>query len=180
MACARSTRHSARASIHSVSSMRHSPGCGIVTKLVGDDAFRDTCFGADRMQVSAKLSDQGFPGAGTCQQAAIYRQWIEGAEEAETLDQLTHEGVYRDHAFRLQLAERHVNRPLIGAGGVEAIEGKVGRLANTHAGVPEQQQDVSAQIVAAQQFLLEELILLRGEGTGQASRGAGNVLATEE
>jgi hypothetical protein len=28
--------------------------------------------------------------------------------------------------------------------------------------------------------LLEELILLRGEGTGQASRGAGNVLATEE
>jgi hypothetical protein len=69
---------------------------------------------------------------------------------------------------------------LIGAGGVEAIEGEVGRLANTHASVPEQQQDVSAQIVAAQQFLLEELILLRGEGTGQASRGAGNILATEE
>src|SRR5262249_61590021 len=103
------------------------------------------------MQVSAKLSDQGFPGAGTCQQAAICGQWIEGAEEAETLDQLTHEGVYRDHAFALQLAERYMNRPLIGAGGAEAIDGAGGRLANTHSRGSRHTADRSANIRAARQ-----------------------------
>jgi len=73
-----------------------------------------------------------------------------------------------------------VNRPLIGAGSVEAIEGKVGRFADAHARVTKQQEDVGAEIVAAQQFLLEELILLHGERTGQASRSARNVLATEQ
>jgi hypothetical protein len=51
---------------------------------------------------------------------------------------------------------------LIGGGGVEAIEGKVGRFADAHTGVSKQQEDIGAQIVAAQQFLLEPLILLHG------------------
>ena len=115
--------------------MRHSPGRGIVAKLVGNDAFPNTCFGTHRMQVSAEFADQGFPGAGAGQQPPIGGQRIEGAEEAETLDQLTHEGVYGDHPFGLQLAERPMNRPLAGAGGVEAIKGEVGRFADAHASV---------------------------------------------
>ena len=103
---------------------------------------------------------------GTGQQTAIGGQRIERAEEAETLDQLTNERVDRDHPFGLQLAERHVNRPLIGAGGVEAIEGQIGRFADAHAGVAKQQEDVGAEIVAAQQFLLEQLILLQRSGRG--------------
>src|ERR1035437_2220316 len=113
---------------------KHLSGIG-VTKLVRNDALRNACLGTYRMQVSADFTDQGFPGAGAGQQPAISGQRIERTEEAETLDQLTHEGVYGDHPFGLQLAERHVNRPVIGTGGVEAIEGKVGRFADAHAGV---------------------------------------------
>jgi len=61
-----------------------------------------------------------------------------------------------------------VNRPLIGAGSVETIEGKVGRFADAHAGVTKQQEDVGAEIVAAQQFLLEELILLHSRAVPQS------------
>ena len=145
---------------------KHLTGIG-VTKLVRDDAFGDAGLAADtawRYRRSWRI--KACLVLRTGQQAAIGGQRIEGAEEAETLDQLTHEGVYRDHAFGLQLAERHVNRPLIRAGGVETIEGKVGRFADAHAGVAKQQEDVGAEIIAAQQFLLEELILLRGRVRG--------------
>jgi hypothetical protein len=135
---------------------KHLAGIG-VAKLVRNDAFGDACLGTHRMQVSAEGADQGIPGAGAGQQTAIAGQWIERTEETETLDQFTHERVYRDHPFGLQLAERYMDRPLLGAGGVEAIEGKVGRFADAHAGVAKQKQDVGAEIVAAQQFLLEEL-----------------------
>ena len=79
-----------------------------------------------------------FPCAGTGQQPAVRGQGIKRAEEAKTLDESAHERVDGDHPFRLQLSERHLNGPLIGAGGVEAIEGKVGRFADAHAGVAKQ------------------------------------------
>ena len=101
-----------------------------MTELVRDDAFPNTCFGTHRMQVSAEFADQRFPGAGAGQQPAIDGFGIERAKETETLDQLTHERVYGDHPFGLELTKRHVNRPLAGAGSVEAIEGKVGRFAD--------------------------------------------------
>jgi hypothetical protein len=108
-----------------------------VTELVGNDAFRDVGLGTHGVQVPAELAYQSFASAGTGQQTAVRGQSIEGAEEAEPLDQLAYERVYGDHPFGLQLAERHVNRPLIGAGVVEAIEGKVSHFANAHAGVAE-------------------------------------------
>ena len=48
-----------------------------------------------------------------------------------------------------------MNRPMIRAAGVETIEGKIGGLTDAHAGVAEQQENISAQIIAAAQFLLE-------------------------
>ena len=108
------------------------------------------------------------------------RARIERTEEAKTLDEFTDKRVYRDHPFGFQLAERHMNRPLIRAGGVETIEGKIDGFADAHAGVAKQQEDVGAEIIAAEQFLLEELILLRRQGAGQASGSARNVLATEQ
>ena len=105
--------------------------------------------GTDLVQVSTELADQGLPGAGPRQQTAIRGQGIQRAEEAQTLDQITDEGVDRDHTFGLQLAEGHVNRPLIGAGGVETIEGEIDGFADAHAGVAEQQEDVGAEIIAA-------------------------------
>ena len=90
------------------------------------------------------------------QQAAVCRQWIEGAEEADALDEFTDERIHGNHAFGFKFAERHMNGPLTGAWGVEAIEGKVGRFSNAHARVPKQQEDVSGQIIAAEQFLLDD------------------------
>jgi hypothetical protein len=64
------------------------------------------------------------------------------------LDQSTRERVH-DHAFRLQLAERPAS----------PMHMPAWRSNNRTFG---------AEIVAAQQFLLEELILLGGESAGQA------------
>ena len=44
----------------------------------------------------------------------------------------------------------------------------------------EQQEEVGSQVVAALQFLLEQLIVFRRQGAGQAAGTAGNVLATEQ
>jgi hypothetical protein len=49
-------------------------------------------------------------------------------------------------------------RPFIRTNGAKAIAGQIRTFANTHAGVANQQQDI--QIFAAEELLLEELILL--------------------
>ena len=112
------------------------------------------------VQVIAELTNQRFFGERACEEPPIGRERIEGAKESETLDERTNERIYRYQAFRLQLAERHMNRPLIGAGGAETIARQIGALTDAHAGVTNQQKRVTAQIVAAEKFLLEELILL--------------------
>jgi hypothetical protein len=53
------------------------------------------------------------------------------------MDQIASEGIEREHALSLQLAERHVNGPMIRAGGVETVEGKIDGFADAHAGVAE-------------------------------------------
>ena len=73
-----------------------------------------------------------------------------------------------------------MNRPLILTAGVEAIEGQIGAFADTHAGVANQQKRVTTQIVAAKEVLLQELILLGGEGTGKSLRQTRNVRATDQ
>ena len=107
-------------------------------------------------------------------------KWIKGTKESQALDEIANERIHRDHAFGLQFAERHMNRPLIRAGGTEAIEGQIGALADAHAGVANQQEGITAQIVAAEELLLQELVLLGGKRTGQSLRQAGNVLAADE
>src|SRR5215468_8726730 len=57
-----------------------------------------------------------------------------------------------------------LQRPLIGAGNVETVEGEIDGFADAHAGVTEQQEEVGPQIVAAVQFLLEQLIVFRRQG----------------
>src|ERR1019366_802738 len=105
------------------------------------------------MQVGAELFDQGLLAAGSRQQSTVEREGIEGPEEAQALDEFTYKRVHRNHSFRLQLAEGHVNRPPIRAEIAEAIIGKVGTFADTHTCMAQQQEDVGWQIVAAQQLL---------------------------
>ena len=90
------------------------------------------------------------------------------------------EGIDGDHAFCFELAERDMNGPLIWCGGAQAIEGEIGALADAHASVANQQKGISAEIVAAQELLLQELILLCGERPWQSLRGAWDVFAPDQ
>ena len=47
------------------------------------------------------------------------------------MDEITDEG--RQHAFGLELAKGNMERPLVGAGGAEAVIGQVDTFADTHA-----------------------------------------------
>lgn len=83
------------------------------------------------------------------QQQPVCGQGIARAEEAEALNQSTDGRVDGDHAFGFELAEWHQDRPLVGSGGVKAIEGEVGRFTDSHSRVTEQQEDIGDKIIAA-------------------------------
>jgi len=151
-----------------------------VSELMGDDASGKAGSGTDFIQIGAKLANEGVPGSGARQQMAIGGRRIQRAEKAQTQNQIASEGIDGNHTFGFQLAEGYVNPPLIGAGGMEAIEGEIDGFPDAHACVAEQQEEVGAEIVAAQQFLLEQLIVFRRQGTRQGVGTAGDVLATEE
>ena len=76
------------------------------------------------------------------------------------MNEFTNKRVHRDHTLCLQLAERNMNGPAIRADIVEAIIGQVGTFSDTHAGVPQQQEDVGGEIVTVEQLLLDSPILL--------------------
>src|SRR5258708_37226 len=96
------------------------------------------------------------------------------------MNDLTNKRVDRDHALGLQLAKRNVNGPPIRADIVKAIIGKIGTFPDAHSGVAQQQEDIGGQIVAAEQFLLDQLILLGRQGAWQPLRSTWNVLATDQ
>jgi hypothetical protein len=131
--------------------------------LVRDDACGDAESVADLMQVVSELADESELSCWTCQQSSIWRQRIEGAEEAESLDKFCDEGIAGDQAFSLEFTEGDMKSPLIWACRTQAIERQVCTLSDAHAGAAQQQKDVSSQIVAAQELLFEELILFCGE-----------------
>jgi len=73
-----------------------------------------------------------------------------------------------------------VNGQPIRAGIMEAIIGKINTFPDAHSGVAHQQQDIGGQIIAAEQFLLNQLILLGCQGAWQPLRSTRNVLATNQ
>src|SRR5438876_9993682 len=119
-------------------------------------------------------------GSRTGQEASIRRQRIKETKESEALDEFTYKGVHRDHTFGFELAERHMNGPLIRPGRAKAVVGQIGAFTNAHAGVANQQKDIATEIVAAEEFLLQELVLLGCEWEWKSLRAARNILAAEE
>src|SRR5437870_1211257 len=109
---------------------------------------------ADLVQVVAELTNERFFGERAGQEPSISRQGIEGTKESQALDQFTNKGIHGNHAFRLEFANRYVNRPLIRARGAETLKRQIGALADAHAGVANQQKGVAAQIVTAEELLL--------------------------
>src|SRR6266446_4118532 len=119
-------------------------------------------------------------GARTGQEPSIGRQRIKETKESEALDKFTHKGVHGDHTLGFELAEWHVNRPLIRPGGAKAVAGQIGALTDAHASVANQQKDIAPQIVAAEEFLLQEFVLLWCEWAWKSLRATRNILATDE
>jgi hypothetical protein len=129
------------------------------------------------MQVIAELNNDSHFTSRTCNEPSVWRQRVEGAEEAEALDEFCDEGIAGDHAFGLEFTEGDMKSPLILASRAQAIEGQICTLSDTHASLAKEQEDVSAQIVAAQELLFEELILLCGEWPWQGVGCTRNVFA---
>lgn len=92
------------------------------------------------------------------------------------MNEIADEGINRNHPFRFEFAQGYVDRPLVRAYGVQAVIGEVNTLADAHAGVAEQEEDISGKIVAAHKLLLEDLILFRSKGTGQTVGRARDIL----
>src|SRR6202023_149270 len=62
----------------------------------------------------------------------------------------------------------------------KAVEGQIGTFTDAHAGVANQQKGISTQVVAAEEFLLQEFILLCRERTWKSLWEAWNVLAADQ
>src|ERR1700680_3836335 len=73
-----------------------------------------------------------------------------------------------------------MNSPLIRARGTETVAHQIGTFTDAHAGVTNQQKSITAQIVAAEKFLLEELILLCRERALKPSGATWNVPAADQ
>jgi len=151
-----------------------------VPELMRDDARGESERVADLMQVIAELNNDGHFTSGSCQEPSIGQQRVEGAEEAQTLDEIAAEGIDGDHAFGLEFAEGNMDGPLVRPRGAQTVIRQVDALADAHARRAEQEEDISAEIVAAHELLLEELILLGGERSWQSVRRARDILAQQQ
>src|SRR5436853_3735588 len=158
---------------------KHLGGIGM-PQLMRDDARGNAERMADLTQVIAKAMKERVLGAGTGQKPSIRRQRIKETKESEALDEFTYEGVHGDQALGFELAERHMNRPLTRPGRVKAVVRQIGAFTDAHTGVANQQKDIAAQIVAAEEFLLQELVLLCRQWAWKSLRAARNILASDE
>jgi hypothetical protein len=84
-----------------------------VPELVRNDAGGDTDGGHNIGKVRTQLLDKGLLIARASQKPAVKREWVERAEEAQTMNDLANKRVDRHHALSLQLPDRNVNGPPI-------------------------------------------------------------------
>ena len=132
------------------------------------------------MQVVTEVADESSFRARTGQKASIGGERIEESKEAEAVNEVADKAVNRDHAFGLEFAQRDMNGPLIGTYRAEAIPGQIGAFSDTHACMADQQKSVAAQVVTAEEFLPQKLILVCGERTRKSLRQTWNVLASNQ
>ncbi len=123
--------------------------------------------------------DRNFA-SGARQQPPIERQRIERTEEAQAVNEVTAEGIDGDHALGLEFAEGNMNRPLFRPRTAQTVIRQVGAFADAHAGRAEQEEDISAEIVAAHELLLEELILFGSERPWQSVGRARDIFAQQQ
>ena len=83
-------------------------------ELMGNDPALDSSGSGHLIQRFTEPADEGVFAKGAGEQAAVGRQRIEGAKEAEPLHQRANGRIHRDHAFGLELSEGDQNGPLSG------------------------------------------------------------------
>jgi hypothetical protein len=96
------------------------------------------------------------------------------------MDQLADAIVDRYDTLGVQLAERHVECPLSRRKQAQAVKGEIDTLADPDAGMTDEQQRVAGDIVASQEFLLDEAILFGSQRTRKPGRGLRNVIGMEQ
>ena len=159
-------------------SQHFSPVC--VSKLVRDDAGGNSDRRHDFLECSAEPTNQHVTAARSRQKQTTSFGRSLRTQRTDPFDQLTDRGIHRNPAFRFELAQRHMDGPLVGAERAQTIHGEIDTFADAHAGVTQEQQDITSQVIAAQQFLLDQLILLRSQRTRQTVFLAGDIVTTEQ
>ena len=89
-------------------------------------------------------------------------------------------GIDGNQAFGVQLAERDMDSPLVWAQLSQAAQRQAGAFADANTGGTHEQKGIGTQIIGSAQFLLQELIVLEGERSGQIVRLRREVLAVDE
>jgi hypothetical protein len=102
------------------------------------------------------------------------------AQRTDAVDQLTDGGIDGNPAFGFEFAQWYMDGPLVGAQGAQAIDGEIDTFADAHAGVTQKQQDVTGEVIAPEQFLLDQLILLWSQRPRQVALLAGNIVTIEQ
>ncbi len=149
-------------------------------ELMRDDSCGKSERVTDLMQVIAELNQDCNFASGPCQEPPIGRQQVERTEEAQAVNEVTAEGIDGDHAFGLEFAEGDMNRPLVRPREAQTVIGEIYAFADTHTGRAQQEEDISAEIVAAHELLLEELILFGSERPWQSVGRARDILAQQQ
>jgi len=121
-----------------------------MSKLMWDDGCRDTGCGSNVDERGAEFNQQDCSIIPARQQPTVWWDRVERTEEAQPVDELTHKRVGRDQTFSVQLSQGNMNSPLLRTHGTQAIEREIDTFADTHAGVSQQQQDVTGEIVASE------------------------------
>jgi hypothetical protein len=151
-----------------------------VAEHVGDDGPGNSKGGSDLGQFGAEFAQQRAAIPAASEQQPVGRNNAQKPEEAQTMDQLTDRIVDRHETLCVQLAQRYVECPLSGREQTQAVKGEIDTLADPDAGVADEQQRVAGDIVAAQEFLLDEAILFGSQRTGKPGRGLWDVVRVEQ
>jgi len=151
-----------------------------VSSLVGDESGRDSGGGRSGTEGGTNAADQGLP-------AAMSRQeelsgWLVSlrTEQSQALDDVADKRIHRDEAIPIELSDGDVNGPLIRPERAETVRRQVDALANAHAGVTLQQQQVAEEVVATAQFLLQQLVLLGEQWAGKDLIAARDIFSRKQ
>lgn len=86
----------------------------------------------------------------------------------------------RNQAFRVQLANGYMHRPLVPSDLAQTIQRQIDTFADADSRGASERQSIGGQVVCTTQFPLQELIVLRGKRSGQIMRMRREVLAANQ